>query len=75
MRAAYLRDIILMKQLLNELLTNDERIEIYKQWEKNLPSLDLPNFSTLEQVEQSTYTDYKIINYQCNTHIKADMIA
>jgi dihydrofolate reductase/thymidylate synthase len=41
----------------------------------DLPSLDLPNFFTLEQVEQSTYTDYKIINYQCNTHIKADMIA
>jgi thymidylate synthase len=41
----------------------------------DLPSLELPNFSTLEQVEQSTYTDYKIINYQCNTHIKADMIA
>lgn len=41
----------------------------------DLPSLDLPNFSTLKQVEQSTYTDYKIINYNCNTPIKADMIA
>jgi dihydrofolate reductase/thymidylate synthase len=41
----------------------------------NLPSLELPDFNTLEQVEQSTYTDYKIINYQCHKPIKALMVA
>lgn len=53
MRSAYLRDIILMKELLKELLTNDERIEIFKQYEKNLPSLDLHHFMLQHPPENS----------------------
>ena len=41
----------------------------------DLPSLELPNFNTLEQVEQSKYEDYKIINYKYHKPIKALMIA
>lgn len=53
MRAAYLRDIVLMKQLISELLTNDEREDIYKKWEKNLPSLDLHHFMLQHPPENS----------------------
>jgi dihydrofolate reductase/thymidylate synthase len=41
----------------------------------DLPKINLPNFNTLEQVEQSTFEDYKIINYHFHNPIKAEMIA
>lgn len=41
LRNAYLRDIITLKNLVNELLTNDERSVVLHQWEDCIPSLDL----------------------------------
>ena len=41
----------------------------------DLPKINLPNFSTLNQVEQSTFEDYEIIDYQFHKPIKAVMIA
>jgi thymidylate synthase len=41
----------------------------------DLSQLDLPDFNTLEQVEKSSFEDYKIINYQSHKPIKAIMFA
>jgi dihydrofolate reductase/thymidylate synthase len=41
----------------------------------NLPRLVLPELNTLEQVENSNWTDYKLIGYQSHEAIKAKMIA
>jgi hypothetical protein len=40
-RKAYLRDIVLLKHLLHEYLTHEDRLSILSQWEKSIPSLDL----------------------------------
>lgn len=40
-RKAYLRDIVLLKHILTEYLTDDERSSIITQWKKSIPSLDL----------------------------------
>jgi len=40
-RNAYLRDVIALKHLLEELLTGDERASILNQWKSSVPSLDL----------------------------------
>ena len=40
-----------------------------------LPKLEIPKFSTIKQVENSVYGDYKIIDYECHPGIKAPMIA
>jgi hypothetical protein len=37
--------------------------------------LEIPNFESLEQVENSTLEDYKIIGYEYHPLIKAQMIA
>jgi len=40
-----------------------------------LPNLELPHFETLEDVEKTTFKDYKIKNYNHQSAIKADMVA
>ena len=40
-----------------------------------LPKLELPNFKTLQEVENTTYEDYRLINYNYHPGIKAKMIA
>jgi thymidylate synthase len=40
-----------------------------------LPTLTFPDFKTIEEVEQSKYTDYILHNYNCNPAIKTEMIA
>lgn len=39
------------------------------------PKLELPNFNTIEEVEMSNWKDFKIIDYQSNEKIFAEMIA
>jgi dihydrofolate reductase/thymidylate synthase len=41
----------------------------------NLPKLIIPDFKTLEEVEQSNYSDYKLEDYNFHPPIKAPMIA
>ena len=41
LRNAYLRDVISLKTLIDEMLTNDERSVLLHQWENAIPSLDL----------------------------------
>ncbi len=41
----------------------------------DLPKLIIPDFKTLEEVENSNYTDYKLENYNSHPAIKAPMIA
>lgn len=41
----------------------------------NEPKLQLPNFSTLEEVENLTYKDFELVDYTCHPSIKARMIA
>jgi thymidylate synthase len=41
----------------------------------DLPKLEMKKFETLEEVENSTFDDYKIINYQSHPIIKAQMVA
>lgn len=40
-----------------------------------LPKLEIPNFTTLEEVENSTLEDYKITNYKYHPSIKMEMVA
>lgn len=62
MRKAYLRDIVLLKHILHEYLTQNERESILLQWEKSIPSLDLrqhfmiysPNESSLDVIPCET---------------------
>jgi len=53
----------------------DQVFEQIKRIPKKLPTLQIPNFETLEQVEKSKFEDYKIINYDSYPVIKAKMIA
>jgi dihydrofolate reductase/thymidylate synthase len=53
----------------------DQVFEQIKRIPKKLPTLQIPNFETLEQVEKSKFEDYKIINYNSYPVIKAKMIA
>ena len=41
----------------------------------DLPSLKIPDFKTIEEVENSKFEDYNLENYNCNPGIKAEMIA
>ena len=41
----------------------------------DLPTITIPDFNTIEQVEQSTLEDYVVNNYKCYAGIKAEMIA
>jgi thymidylate synthase len=41
----------------------------------NLPQLDLPEFTTLDEVEQTNYMMYVLKEYICHPAIKAEMIA
>jgi dihydrofolate reductase/thymidylate synthase len=41
----------------------------------NLPKLVIKQFETLEQVEESVFEDYKIVDYQSHPAIKAQMVA
>ena len=52
--------------------------KVYEQLERtpyDLPQIQLPNFETIEQVENSSFEDYTIVNYQSHPAIKAQMIA
>jgi len=40
-----------------------------------LPQLKIPDFKTIEEVEKSNLSDYKILNYSSHSRIKALMIA
>ncbi len=46
-RKFYLRDVITMKHILKDVLSNSEREAAWKQYEANLPSLDLKQALTL----------------------------
>ena len=51
---------------------------VKKQLERTpylFPKIQLPEFTTLEEVEKLTFTDFKIDNYNCHPTIKASMIA
>lgn len=51
---------------------------VKKQLERTpylFPKIQLPEFTTLEEVEKLTFTDFKIDNYNCHPTIKANMIA
>jgi thymidylate synthase len=57
---------------------NEHIIQVFEQIKripKKLPSLQIPKFDTLEQVEKSKLEDYQIINYDSYPAIKANMIA
>ena len=41
----------------------------------NLPKLEIPEFKTLEEVENSKFEDYKIVDYINQGSIKAEMVA
>jgi dihydrofolate reductase / thymidylate synthase len=41
----------------------------------NLPEIELPDFKSLEEVERSELKDYKIVDYEHHSSIKAKMIA
>lgn len=41
----------------------------------DLPKIDIKDFKTLEEVEDATVDDFKLINYSCHSGIKAQMIA
>jgi dihydrofolate reductase/thymidylate synthase len=41
----------------------------------DLPKLEMKHFKTLEEVENSTLEDYKIVEYQSHPAIKAQMVA
>ena len=41
----------------------------------NLPKLSIPNFETLEEVENSSLEDYIITDYNHHSGIKAEMVA
>jgi len=41
----------------------------------NLPRLELPEFTTLDEVEKTDYTMYTLKEYNCHPAIKAEMIA
>ena len=50
---------------------------VWKQLERNprdLPQLEIPDFETIEDVEKSQFENYKIINYNPYSAIKATMI-
>ena len=40
-----------------------------------LPKLNIPDFKTLEEVENSLFEDYKILEYNHQGGIKAEMVA
>ena len=57
---------------------NDHIDAVIEQLERvpyNLCKLNIKNFKTLEEVENSTFDDYKIENYISHSIIKANMIA
>jgi thymidylate synthase len=41
----------------------------------DFPKLIIPDFKTIEEVEQSNYNEFKLIDYNSHPAIKADMIA
>jgi thymidylate synthase len=50
---------------------------VWKQLERtprDLPQLEIPDFETIEDVEKSQFENYKIINYNPYSAIKAAMI-
>jgi thymidylate synthase len=50
---------------------------VWKQLERtprDLPQLEIPDFETIEDVEKSQFENYKIINYNPYSAIKATMI-
>jgi dihydrofolate reductase/thymidylate synthase len=53
----------------------DQVFEQIKRTPKKLPQLSFPNFTTLEQVCQSSSSDYLILNYSHDPAIKAGMVA
>ncbi len=53
----------------------EQVFEQIKRIPKKLPTLQIPQFDTIEQVEKSKFEDYKIINYNSYPAIKAKMIA
>jgi thymidylate synthase len=50
-------------------------IEQLKRSPFHLPKLEIPNFKTINEVEFSTFNDYKIIDYTHHSMIKAEMVA
>ena len=49
---------------------------VWKQLERiprDLPQLEIPDFETIEDVEKSQFENYKIINYNPHSAIKAAM--
>ena len=41
LRNAYLRDVVTLKHMINEKLSNDERVEVVETWKKTIPSVDI----------------------------------
>ena len=39
-----------------------------------MPTITIPDFKTIDQVEKSVWKDYKINNYKCHRSIKANMV-
>jgi dihydrofolate reductase/thymidylate synthase len=61
-------DIHIYQSHLNQINTQLERESL------QLCKVEIPDFKSLEEVEQSKLEDYKLINYISNTIIKAEMV-
>ena len=53
----------------------DVLLEQIKRMPYAFPRIELPEFSTLKEVENLTHKDFKIINYNCYETIKMSMVA
>lgn len=64
----HLGDYHVYKEHINSVWKQLERIP------RDLPQLEIPDFETIEDVEKSQFENYKIINYNPYSAIKANMI-
>lgn len=67
-RRYYLRDIVTVKYIMRDVLSNTERETIYKQYESMLPSLDLKKALILH-APQKTELAIKLCN-ECGGHLE-----
>jgi hypothetical protein len=53
-RKAYLRDVVIIKNLLDEFLTAENKSHLFSQWKKCIPSIDLRQFFMIYAPEESS---------------------
>ena len=64
-----LGDCHIYKEHYEQVITQLKRIPL------QFPILEMPNFTTIKDIEESSYKDYKITDYNCHKKIKAKMIS